>query len=144
MSFDITKINCPKIAVDAIIILKNIRGYKTDDIVMIERKFPPLGLALPGGFVDYGESLEDAVVREVKEETGLDFHHFQQLTARSDPNRDPRGHIISVPFWGYAKGTPVAKDDAKEIIIIKKTQIMMQKYAFPDHVKMALEFVFAH
>jgi len=144
MSFDITKINCPKIAVDAIIILENIRGIRTKEIVLIKRKFPPLGLALPGGFVEYGESLEDAVVREVYEETGLEFNSFFQLTARSNPNRDPRGHIISIPFWGYGKGIPEAKDDAKEIVVIPKTEGMMQNYAFSDHKDMMLEFIFAH
>ena len=136
--FDISKIKCPKIAVDAII---QIEG--TNNVVLIKRKFPPLGLALPGGFVDYGESLEKAVVREVLEETNLWFEINEQLSARSDPNRDPRGHIISIPFWGFGKGEPKALDDAKELIILRRTQLMMQDFAFEDHKQMVLEYIFA-
>lgn len=133
--FDIKKLNCPKVAVDAVI-------ERGNEVVLIKRKFEPFGLALPGGFVDYGESLEVAVMREVFEETGLDFVIQGQLRVRSNPDRDPRGHIITIPFWGIGNGTPKAGDDAKEIVIIKQTKIMMQEYAFKDHQEMLLEYIF--
>jgi ADP-ribose pyrophosphatase YjhB (NUDIX family) len=133
--FDITKLNCPKVAVDAVI-------ERGNEIVLIKRKFKPFGLALPGGFVEYGESLEVAVMREVFEETGLDFTVQGQIRARSDPDRDPRGHIITIPFWGVGNGDPVAQDDAQEIVIIKKTEIMKQEYAFKDHQDILLEYIF--
>lgn len=131
----ISKLNCPKVAVDAVI-------ERGNEIVLIKRKHRPLGLALPGGFVDYGESLECAVIREVFEETGLDFTIQGQLRARSDPDRDPRGHIITIPFWGVGNGDPVAQDDAKEIVIIPKTKAMVQEYAFKDHMEIILEYIF--
>ena len=84
-------------------------------IVLIKRKNPPYGWALPGGFVDYGETLEDAAVREAKEETSLDVELISQFRAYSDPSRDPRHHTISVIFRARAvSGTPVASDDAIE------------------------------
>jgi len=84
-------------------------------IVLIERKNPPYGWALPGGFVDYGESLEAAAQREAREETGLELENLQQFRAYSDPDRDPRHHTISFVFTATGRGTPVASDDAKHL-----------------------------
>ena len=81
-------------------------------IVLIERKNPPYGWALPGGFVDYGETLESAALREAREETGLDVRHLKQFHAYSDPKRDPRHHTVSVVFTGTGHGEPEAADDA--------------------------------
>ena len=81
-------------------------------IVLIERKNPPYGWALPGGFVDYGESLETAAAREAKEETSLDVHHLRQFHTYSDPSRDARLHTISVVFCGDGHGILQAGDDA--------------------------------
>jgi 8-oxo-dGTP diphosphatase len=80
---------------------------------LIERKNPPYGWALPGGFVDYGESLERAAVREAKEETSLDVKLIEQFHSYSDPRRDPRHHTISTVFIATADGTPRGEDDAK-------------------------------
>jgi 8-oxo-dGTP diphosphatase len=82
-------------------------------IVLIERKNPPHGWALPGGFVDYGESVESAAVREAKEETCLDVRLLEQFHAYSDPGRDPRHHTISIVFIAAGDGVPCAADDAK-------------------------------
>lgn len=81
-------------------------------IVLIQRKNPPFGWALPGGFVDYGESLEDAAVREAKEETSLDVVLLRQFHSYSKPGRDPRQHTITTVYIASAKGKPVGKDDA--------------------------------
>lgn len=83
-------------------------------IVMIERKNPPPGWAIPGGFVDIGESLEDAAVREAKEETSLDVALIEQFHAYSKPDRDPRFHTVSVVFIGDGKGTLAGRDDARK------------------------------
>jgi ADP-ribose pyrophosphatase YjhB (NUDIX family) len=83
--------------------------------VLIKRKNPPHGWALPGGFVDYGESLEEAAVREAKEETDLDVKLTEQFHTYSDPERDPRHHSISTVYIAKTKGIPQAKDDAIEI-----------------------------
>ncbi|HBG46434.1 MAG TPA: NUDIX hydrolase [Deltaproteobacteria bacterium] len=82
-------------------------------IVLIQRKNPPDGWALPGGFVDYGESLEEAARREAWEETSLAVRLKCQMHAYSDPARDPRKHTLSVVFVAEAEGEPVAMDDAK-------------------------------
>jgi len=84
-----------------------------DGIVLIERKNPPWGWALPGGFVDYGESLEAAAIREAREETSLEVHLTEQMHTYSDPSRDPRHHTVSTVFIATAEGTPTARDDAK-------------------------------
>jgi ADP-ribose pyrophosphatase YjhB (NUDIX family) len=92
-------------------------------IVMIQRKNPPPGWALPGGFVDYGESLESAARREALEETSLEVELLYQLGAYSDPSRDPRHHTISVVFVGRATGTPRAADDAADIGVFDRDSL---------------------
>ncbi len=83
-------------------------------IVLIRRKNPPHGWALPGGFVDYGESVETAARREAEEETGLILSNLHQFHTYSDPARDPRHHTVSVVFTASASATPVGADDAAE------------------------------
>ncbi|PID39218.1 MAG: NUDIX hydrolase [Proteobacteria bacterium] len=82
-------------------------------IVLIERRNPPFGWAIPGGFVDYGESVEACAVREAKEETGLDVCLTDLLYVYSQPERDPRHHTLTTVFLATAEGQPVAADDAK-------------------------------
>jgi ADP-ribose pyrophosphatase YjhB (NUDIX family) len=92
-------------------------------IVLIKRKNPPYGWAIPGGFVDYGESLEEAAVREAKEETSLDVKLIRQFHTYSDPKRDPRHHSISTVYIAKSKGIPKAKDDALEIGVFKDSTL---------------------
>jgi ADP-ribose pyrophosphatase YjhB (NUDIX family) len=101
------------------------------NIVLIKRKNPPEGWALPGGFVDYGETLESAAVREAKEETGLDVELLRQFHTYSDPKRDPRHHTITTVFIARAKGKTTAGDNAKEIGIFNK-DTLPEQIAF-DH-----------
>ena len=91
------------------IIIENMAG-----IVLIERANPPFGWAIPGGFVDYGESLEDAARREALEETGLSIELLCQFHTYSDPSRDTRQHNISTVFIAKADGIPKAGSDAKQ------------------------------
>jgi len=81
-------------------------------IVLIQRKYEPLGRALPGGFVEVGETVETAARREAREETGLDVSLKALLGVYSDPARDPRGHTVSVVYVAEAKGEPIGQDDA--------------------------------
>lgn len=85
-----------------------------EGIVLILRKNPPHGWALPGGFVDYGESLEEAAVREAREETSLHVDLERQFHTYSDPGRDPRQHTITTVYIAHAEGTPEGADDASE------------------------------
>lgn len=100
------KLRNPLLTVDIII---EIDGK----IVLIERKNPPHGWALPGGFVDYGESIESAAVREAAEETSLAVNLTDQFYTYSDPHRDPRHHTVSTVFIATAQGEPHGADDAK-------------------------------
>jgi ADP-ribose pyrophosphatase YjhB (NUDIX family) len=92
-------------------------------VALIKRKNPPHGWAIPGGFVDYGESLEEAAVREAKEETNLDVKLVRQFHTYSDPSRDPRHHSISTVYIAKAKGIPQARDDALEIGIFDESNL---------------------
>ena len=102
----------PSLAADTIIELKDRPGRP---IVLIERKFPPYGWAIPGGFVDIGESLEQAAAREAKEETTLVVTLMRLLGVYSDPRRDIRGHTVSAVYVVEASGEPTAQDDAKNV-----------------------------
>ncbi len=95
-------------------------------IVLIMRKNPPYGWAIPGGFVDYGESLEQAAVREAKEETNLDVKLVRQFHTYSASDRDPRHHSISTAYIAKAEGIPQAKDDALEIGIFNESNLPEQ------------------
>ncbi len=108
-------------------------------IVMIERSNPPLGWALPGGFVDYGESVEEAVAREIKEETSLDFLNFKQFKVYSQGNRDPRFHTASVVFIGEGKGNLRADSDAKAAAVFKLDSLP-EEIAF-DHRKVIEDYI---
>jgi 8-oxo-dGTP diphosphatase len=84
-------------------------------IILIERENPPYGWAIPGGFVDYGESVETAAKREAEEEVCLAVDLVEQFQVYSHPQRDPRKHTISIVFIATAKGKPKAADDAKKV-----------------------------
>ncbi len=92
-------------------------------VILIKRKNPPYGWAMPGGFVDYGEPLEEAAVREAKEETNLDVKLIRQFHTYSDPKRDPRHHSISTVYIARGKGKPKAKDDAVEIGVFSELNL---------------------
>ncbi len=124
--------NGPFTTVDAIIELPAPPAGRDEGIILIERLNPPFGWALPGGFVDYGESLEDAVKREAKEETNMDLTEVKQFHTYSNPKRDPRFHTIGTVFIAQAKGKPQAGDDAKELKIVKYADLLKLEYAF-DH-----------
>ena len=99
---------CPPIAADVIAEIGS-------NIVLIERRNFPFGWALPGGFVDVGERVEDAAVRELREETTLEVELRALLGVYSRPDRDPRGHTVTLVYVGRAHGEPRAADDAKGI-----------------------------
>jgi 8-oxo-dGTP diphosphatase len=98
----------PAPTVDVVILLPG------DRVVLVKRGNRPFGWALPGGFVEEGERLELAAIREAKEETGLDVVLSEQFFTYSDPRRDPRRHTLSTVFIGRAAGDPVGGDDAAE------------------------------
>lgn len=123
----------PYVTVDVIIELPK-------GIVVIERSNPPYGLALPGGFVDYGETLEQAAVREAKEETNLDLENLRQFRTYSDPKRDPRFHTISTVFMAQGKGKPQAGDDAQGLKVIPSKDLLQFDYAF-DHKKVIEDYL---
>ena len=102
----------PSLTVDILIEMVDRPGRS---IVLIERKYPPYGWALPGGFVDVGERLEQAAVREAREETSLDVQLLALLGCYSDPARDPRGHTVSAVYVATASGQPQARDDARNL-----------------------------
>ncbi len=121
----------PKTAIDAVIIDEN------ETVVLIRRRNPPYQnhWALPGGFVELGEKVEDAVVREAKEETGLDIKIIKLVGVYSDPNRDPRGHVISITYLCKRSDRaekPRGGDDAKEAKVFNRRDLEKIQLAF-DH-----------
>lgn len=118
--------------VDIIIELK-------DRIVLIERKNPPLGWAIPGGFIDYGERAEEAAVREAMEETGLNVTLESILGVYSSPERDPRHHTISTVFIATSEGMPRAGDDAKKVSVFSLDDFP-ENLAF-DHKKILEDYL---
>jgi ADP-ribose pyrophosphatase YjhB (NUDIX family) len=106
-------------------------------IVLIKRMNPPHGWALPGGFVDYGESYETAALREAEEETGLTVKNLQQFRTYSNPDRDPRQHTASTVFIAQADQDPIAGDDAAEAELF--TEENLPELAF-DHGKIVGDY----
>jgi 8-oxo-dGTP diphosphatase len=127
------KLKSPFLTVDAIIEYKG-------GIILIKRSNPPFGWAIPGGFVDYGESLEDAAAREAKEETNLDVTGLKQIHTYSDPRRDPRFHTVCTVFSAKGKGVPRAGDDAADIRIIDPRDLKNIDFAF-DHGKVIKDYL---
>ena len=125
--------NRPFVTVDAII---EVEG----GIVVIKRSNPPFGYALPGGFLDYGESLEDAVAREAKEETNLELVNLRQFHTYSDPLRDPRFHTVGTVFIAEGKGQARAGDDASGLLVVKLSDIEEMSFAF-DHKKILQDYL---
>jgi len=107
-------------------------------IILIERLNEPHGWALPGGFVDYGETVETAARREAQEETNLNVTLIEQFQVYSDPTRDPRKHTLSIVFIATATGTPTAQDDAKSLAIVQPWEMPTQ-LCF-DHGKILTDY----
>jgi 8-oxo-dGTP diphosphatase len=129
-----TRPQTPLLAVDVIIELRDSPGR----IVLIERRYPPPGWALPGGFVDIGETVEQAAVREAKEETGLDVTLRRLLGVYSDPARDARGHTVSVVFIGEARGVPQGGDDARVAQAVDPQEPPLLAF---DHAKIIQDYL---
>lgn len=123
----------PYVTVDIIIEL-------AEGIVIIERSNPPYGWALPGGFVDVGESIEEAAIREAKEETDLDLDELYQFHTYSKPERDPRFHTVSTVFVAKGVGVPKFGDDAKGIRVVKYEDLLEGEYAF-DHKEVIKDYL---
>ncbi len=132
-------IQTPYLTVDGIVEL-----YNTDEqfqgIVLIERLNTPQGLALPGGFVDIGETVEHAVVREMKEEISLDVTIKSLLGVYSDPMRDQRFHTVSIVYVCKAYGTPKGDDDAKEAFVYSLDTLPLDRLVF-DHARIVSDYL---
>lgn len=126
----------PVPTVDIIIELKN--DGIPQGIILIQRKNEPTGWAIPGGFVDYGETVESAAVREAREETGLEVKLKSLFGVYSAPERDPRQHTISTVFIAEAIGNPEAGDDARGLALFDQSSLP-ENIVF-DHKKILREY----
>jgi 8-oxo-dGTP diphosphatase len=131
-------IKTPFLTVDGIVEI-TLDG-KFAGIVLIERLNPPHGTALPGGFVDIGEKVEDALKREMLEEIGLEVTLSHLLGIYSDPKRDPRFHTVSAVYIAQASQLPIAGDDAKNAHIISIEELSTLHYVF-DHAKIIEDYL---
>jgi ADP-ribose pyrophosphatase YjhB (NUDIX family) len=122
----------PRLAVDCIILV----GGR---VLLIHRRNEPVGWALPGGFVEYGETVEAAVRREMKEETGLELDQLRQFRVYSDPGRDLRGHTVSVVFAAQGIGEPAAGDDADRYRLADLNDVPESELVF-DHAQILRDF----
>jgi 8-oxo-dGTP diphosphatase len=138
LGFKMFEPKTPYLAVDGVVRLWE--GERFKGIVLVERRYEPLGYALPGGFVEVGETVEKAVLREVKEETGLDAQIVKLLGVYSEPNRDPRFHVVSVVFVLDAYGEPKGGDDAKKAVVFPIEDLPFDKIVF-DHAKILKDFL---
>jgi len=129
----------PYLTTDGIVEIYN-HSEELQGIVLIKRKYPPLGLALPGGFVDVGETVEDACIREMKEEISLEVEIKTLLGVYSDPKRDKRFHTASVVYLCKAYGMPKGADDAKEAMVVNLEDIALDKLVF-DHGKIIQDYL---
>ena len=119
-----SKPDTPLLTVDIIVeLIDETSVQKEMSIVLIKRKNPPYGWALPGGFVDIGETLAQAAVREAREEISLDVELKTLLGCYSDPSRDARGHTVSVVYIAQASGKAVAADDAAEVLLVNRNSL---------------------
>lgn len=125
----------PLLAADTII---ELTGFPDRPIVLIERANPPYGWAIPGGFVDLGEIVEQAAVREAREEVGLDVRLIALLGIYSDPVRDSRGHTVTAVYVAQAAGMPVAADDAKNCRLFRLNELP-EHLAF-DHAQVLADY----
>jgi 8-oxo-dGTP diphosphatase len=128
----------PEVSVDLVIELEDRPGRP---VVLMRRGHPPHGHALPGGFVDIGETVEQAAVREAREETGLEVTLGELLGVYSDPARDPRGHTVTIVYVARARGNPVAGDDAAAILVADP--MSPPPLAF-DHGRILADYVARH
>jgi len=132
-------IQTPFLAVDGIVEIYNQEGL-FEGIVLIERLNEPKGLALPGGFVDIGETVEHAVVREMREELTLDVTIESLLGVYSDPSRDSRFHCVSIVYVCKALGIPSGADDAKEAFVYPLDKLPIERLVF-DHSRIVTDYL---
>ncbi|MEO0269017.1 MAG: NUDIX hydrolase [candidate division WOR-3 bacterium] len=137
--FFFPSLKTPFLTVDGIVEIydenNNFKG-----IVLIERKNPPFGFALPGGFVEYGESPEKAILREIEEEIGVKAEIIRLFGVYGEPDRDPRFHTVTCVYILKTKEKPKASSDAKRVYIFDFNNIPFDKIVF-DHGKIIRDYL---